>query len=246
MLRPKRAALVAIRGIVTAIFVLILGGSVSFANSRVDRAQARVAKSLAPQLKQVDAKLGNAVFLRIFKQPAQLELWIAANDASKPFQLLKSYPICAFSGALGPKQREGDLQAPEGIYFVGKSQLNPASRFHLSFNLGYPNAYEQNKGYTGSALMVHGNCVSIGCYAMTDPMIEEIYWALHAYFLKLPAAKVQVQAFPFALTPENLAANAKHPAHAFWSELQPIYQAFSDAQRPPKVQVGARYRLIAP
>ena len=218
--------------------------NVAAAPARLDAARPRVHATLAPLLAPVQSAAGRPVFIRIFKVESVLELWIAGTNKNATFQLLKSYPICTFSGALGPKIKEGDMQAPEGIYLVGQNQLNPFSRFHLSFNLGYPNAFDRAKGYTGSALMVHGSCVSIGCYAMTDPAIEEIYWLMSEYFAASLGAKVQVQALPFRLTADNLAAQQSHPFHAFWQSLAPIYQAFETTKVPPKVKIGKRYELF--
>ena len=232
---------------------LVMGGSAivmvastptTAASTRLHAASARVKTTLAPLLKTAQSAPGQAIFLRIIKAESLLEVWIAGAKPGSPFKLLKAYPICMFSGVLGPKTKEGDMQAPEGIYEVGQAQLNPFSQFHLSFNLGYPNAFDRAKGYTGSALMVHGNCVSIGCYAMTDPLIEEIYWLMSEYYAAKPGAKIQVQALPFRLSKENLSRYAEHPSHAFWQTLAPIYQVFEAAQLPPKVRIGKRYALL--
>jgi len=207
---------------------------------RAENAANRVLPALERNAKALNLRTGAPVFIRIFKQDAMLELWL---KGAQRYQLLRSYPICAFSGALGPKTKEGDGQAPEGIYHIYPKQMNPASRFHLSFNLGYPNAYDQAHGYTGSALMVHGNCVSIGCYAMTDAKIEEIY-TLMARAFAAGQQSIPVHAFPFRLTKEALAANSNRPFIDFWQELAPIYQAFEDDALPPKVLVqGRRYRI---
>ena len=127
--------------------------------------------SLRSSLEEKPLPVGAHIFIRIFKLERELELW--ARQGSR-FELIRIYPICYFSGQLGPKLREGDEQTPEGFYFVTPEQLNPNSRFHLSFNIGYPNRYDRAHGRTGAAIMVHGNCVSIGCFAMTDPIIEEL------------------------------------------------------------------------
>ena len=213
------------------------------ANAQAGRAESaanRVLAALEHDAKALNLQIGAPVFIRIFKQGAVLELWL---KGAQRYQLFRSYPICAFSGALGPKTMEGDGQAPEGIYQIKRAQMNPASRFHLSFNLGYPNAYDQAHGYTGSALMVHGNCVSIGCYAMTDAKIEEIY-TLMARAFAAGQLSIPVHAFPFRLTTDALAANKSQPYLNFWQELAPIYQAFEDHALPPKVLVVAgRYRV---
>jgi murein L,D-transpeptidase YafK len=226
----------------TAILGCLLMTTPPFAQA--DRAQT-AAQTVLPAL-QRDAKtlglrVGAPVFVRIFKQEAVLELWL---KGSARYQLFRSYPICAFSGALGPKRKEGDGQAPEGIYAITPQQMNPFSNFHLSFNLGYPNAFDQANGRTGSALMVHGNCVSIGCYAMTDAKIEEIYTLMSQAFAG-GQRTIAVHAFPFKLAPETLASYQEHPDFVFWRELQPIYQAFVTTALPPKVRVrGRHYELL--
>lgn len=116
---------------------------------------------------------GDQLFIRILKAEDKLELWASANN--KPYELYKTWTICAWSGGLGPKHKQGDGKSPEGFYATNKGLLNPNSRYHLAFNIGYPNAYDRANGYTGDFIMVHGNCVSAGCYAMTDVGIEEIY-----------------------------------------------------------------------
>lgn len=133
-------------------------------SSRAERAISGIEAQLKKELAEKDLKYGAPIFIRIFKDPGVLEVWVEAGEGV--FSKFKSYEICTFSGELGPKLREGDNQSPEGFYFVSSARLNPWSKFHLSFNLGYPNTYDRNHGRTGSALMVHGNCVSIGCYAI--------------------------------------------------------------------------------
>jgi murein L,D-transpeptidase YafK len=147
------------------------------------------------------------------------------------------------SGKLGPKLKEGDLQAPEGFYEVGKKQLNPMSRFHLSFNVGYPNAYDRYHGRTGSLIMVHGSNVSIGCFAMTDPVIEEIYLLVEAA-LKGGQEAVKVQVFPFRMTPEKMSAVEGEWAGFWRDELWPGYERFERTGVPPEVGVReGRYRV---
>lgn len=194
-------------------------------------------------LEEKGLALGSPAFIRIFKREAELELFVQGGDGR--FVLFRSYPVCAFSGDLGPKRRMGDGQAPEGFYFVPPAAMNPASRFHLSFNLGYPNAFDRSHGRTGSALMVHGNCVSIGCYAMTDPVIEEIWTVMDAAF-RAGQPYVRVHAFPFRLTQEALAAAAGSPHHAFWSNLKEGSDWFERNARPPDAGVRAgRYVFAA-
>lgn len=140
----------------------------------------RVTSGLEGDLAAMGLRLGAPIFIRIVKSSRELQLWVEGDQAE--FHLFRIYPICRYSGSLGPKLREGDMQSPEGFYFVTPRQLNPSSAFHLSFDLGFPNAYDRAHGRTGSYLMVHGRCVSIGCYAITNPGIEEIYALADAAF----------------------------------------------------------------
>jgi murein L,D-transpeptidase YafK len=196
-----------------------------------ERSRAAVAR-VEPRLKQALAKqgleLGAPVFIRIFKQPAVLELWIEKTNS---FHLFRTYPICAFSGALGPKLKEGDRQAPEGFYFVRPEQMNPNSRYHLSFNLGYPNAFDRHHGRTGSALMVHGECASIGCYAMGNDAIEEI-WTICTRAMENGQPFFRVHCFRFPLTPDNLKRHSKSSWREFWQEIKPIYDRFEETRIP--------------
>jgi murein L,D-transpeptidase YafK len=201
-------------------------------SERSRAAVARVEPRLQETLAKRGLKLGSPVYIRIFKQPAQLELWIQKDTT---FKLFRVYDICKFSGDLGPKLKEGDRQAPEGTYTVAPSQMNPNSSYHLSFNLGYPNAYDRHHRRTGSALMVHGACASIGCYAMGNDGIEEI-WTLCVRALEAGQPSFSVHCFPFRLTPENLQKHTAHPWIAFWRELQPIYQHFEQKRIPPRIR----------
>jgi len=172
------------------------------------------------------------ILVRIFKQESELEIW--KQDRSGKYALLKTYPMCRWSGKLGPKTRDGDRQAPEGFYHVSSGMLNPNSQYYLSFNLGYPNRLEAALGYTGDALMVHGACSSSGCYAMTDEGVAEIY-AVVRDALKGGQSSFQVQAFPFRMTPDNMAKYRSDPNFAFWTNLKEAYDIFDVSRRPPKV-----------
>jgi murein L,D-transpeptidase YafK len=187
------------------------------------------------------AQKGDRVFIRIFKEEALLEVWI---ETLQGYRHLKDYPICAYSGHLGPKRREGDRQAPEGFYRVHPSQLNPHSRFHLAFNLGYPNAYDRAHHYTGSYLMVHGDCRSVGCYAMTDEKIEEIYGLVDAA-LKHGQPYVPVHIFPFRMEDEAMDAHTQSRWYEFWMMLKEGYDYFEAEERPPLVEVqNGRYVIM--
>lgn len=211
--------------------------------SRAEQARLRVMPELSSALKKVGLELGDPVFMRIFKQEKTLELWL--RHGQNRFNLFRSYPICTYSGELGPKTRQGDGQAPEGFYEVGLDQLNPASQFHLSFNLGYPNRYERAQGWTGDYLMVHGSCVSIGCYAMGDAGIDEIYTLVEAA-LRNGQKRVSVHAFPFRFEDRHagLLANSKH--RDFWLQLEAGYRIFEQTRWPPRIHVQNRRYAIAP
>lgn len=210
-------------------------------SARARLAEQRVRERLTADLRAIGSDWGAPVFLRIYKQERELEVWARTPDGR--FALLDTWPICAFSGELGPKQREGDGQAPEGIYQVGAGQLNPASSYHLSFDLGYPNAFDRAHDRTGSYLMVHGQCVSIGCYAMTDPGIETIY-SLVAAALRHGQGRVQVHALPFRFGHDWEQAHADSPWLDFWRDLAHIDTRFETERIPPKVRVlHKRYQL---
>jgi len=210
-------------------------------NDRLREVLGRITPGLKAELKARGLCVGDPIFVRIFKIERRLELWMQRGDRYVRF---KDYPICAFSGTPGPKRQEGDQQAPEGFYQVGPAQMNPESTFHLSFNLGYPNAFEQAQGWTGSALMVHGSCVSIGCYAMTNAGIDQIY-ALGHYALLLGQDRFPVHAFPFELTSEKLFAYRTEPWIEFWRQLEPGFTFFEAHRVPPQVGVDkGRYSIV--
>lgn len=198
--------------------------------------------SLAENIEAIGGRVGDPVFIRIFKKEAELEVWMMP-EGERQYRLIQTYPICAFSGDLGPKLREGDRQSPEGFYYVTKSRLNPNSRFHLSFNLGYPNRYDRAHGRTGSFLMVHGDCVSIGCYAMTDSKIEEIYELVEQALVRGQKI-VRVHAFPFRMTEANMRHYRGHKWYHFWENLKEGYDWFEVHHVPPNVQVKQRKYLF--
>ena len=171
---------------------------------------------------------GKPVFIRIVKEKRELELHVEEDDA---WHLLKVYPIAGMSGELGPKQAEGDFQAPEGFYEVYPNALNPRSNHWLAFNVGYPNAYDRSLGRTGSYIMVHGGDSSVGCFAITDPAIEEVY-TLVDQALKAGQKCIPVQIYPFEMTPERMEREKHSPHHEFWQYLQPGWQ-FTHSRHAP-------------
>jgi murein L,D-transpeptidase YafK len=207
---------------------------------------------IMPALKQLPAetqvllaksgmKQDSPIFVRIFKEESQLEVWKAKDDGR--YYHFKTYPICSWSGELGPKVQAGDKQAPEGFYTVTPGQMNPNSQFHLAFNVGFPNSYDKVNGRTGSALMVHGDCRSAGCFAMTDALIEEIY-ALARESFRGGQTQFHVHAFPFRMSEENMKRYRNHKWYAFWKTLKQGYDDFELSRVPPKVAVCSRQYLV--
>jgi murein L,D-transpeptidase YafK len=211
----------------------------------------RAGKTLpgTPDLARLDDRLaalgverGAPVFIRIFKLESELELWVEKNGH---YELFATYPICLWSGRLGPKLREGDRQAPEGFYTVSAEQLNPNSRWHRSFNLGFPNAFDQAHGRTGTFLMVHGGCASIGCYAMTDEVVDEI-WGLVTAALDKTQERFAVHLFPFRMTERNLGLRRGQLWSDFWADLKKGYDLFETDRIPPVVGVCEGRYAFAP
>lgn len=251
--RRPRLSLITVIGLVAAIFAGVLivywpiiVEAIEHEIIRAERSKrwtlARAGRTLpgTPNLSNLPGRLaakeleaGAPIFMRIFKRDFELELWMLRDGR---FHRFATYPICLWSGHLGPKHKEGDRQSPEGFYTVDSTALNPASKYHRSFNLGFPNTFDRAHGRTGSFLMVHGGCASIGCYAMTDAVIEEI-WALVTAALKSGQERFQVQVFPFRMTERNMALHARSSDAPFWQQLKQGYDLFEDSRLPPRVSV---------
>ncbi len=183
------------------------------------------------------------ILMRAYKKESEIELWKRGADGR--YALLKTYPMCRWSGQLGPKTREGDRQAPEGFYAITPESMNANSSLYLSFNLGYPNAYDRSLGRTGTHLMVHGSCSSQGCFAMTDEAISELYAVVREAFAGGQRA-VQFQSYPFRMTPENLARHRQDPNMAFWRNLKEGSDRFEVTGAEPAVDLaGGRYAFDA-
>ena len=184
---------------------------------------------------------GDPIFIRIFKANSELELWMQKGAT---FVLLDTYPICFWTGTLGPKLREGDKQSPEGFYSVSLRQMRLPTRWRRSFDIGFPNAFDQANKRTGSHILVHGGCTSVGCYAMTDAVQDEIY-ALADAALAKGQDKFHVHVFPFRMTAETLGLHAGGPWSSFWADLQVGYDAFERTRIPPRIALcEQRYRVI--
>lgn len=199
-----------------------------------EKHQQPVSKSLSNRMKSKDMELKSPIMIRLFKQESELEVW--KKTRSGDYARLETYEICKWSGEIGPKIKEGDRQAPEGFYEVSPGRMNPFSSYYLSFNLGFPNKFDRAHNRTGSNLMVHGACSSRGCYAMTDEQIADIY-ALGRDSFMGGQRKFQVQAFPFRMTPENMAKNADSEHYEFWRMLKRGYDHFEVTKRPPAIEV---------
>jgi murein L,D-transpeptidase YafK len=219
---------------ILAINLITLAESKIPTSRRSRNAIRRVKPVLKKEFENKDLEYGSPIFIRIFKESKELEIWVKSENK---FKLFKTYKICTYgSGTLGPKTRRGDGQAPEGFYFVTSQRLNPVSNFHLSFDLGYPNKYDRTHKRTGGNLMVHGSCVSIGCYAMTDESIEEIFAIADASF-RNDQKFFRVHIFPFKMNEENIKKQKETEWYGFWNNLKEGYDFFEETKIPPNVEV---------
>ena len=166
---------------------------------------------------KIDTTASSPMLIRTYKKEAELKIWKMKSDGQ--YALLKTFPICRWSGQLGPKRVEGDMQVPEGFYAIAPGQMNPNSHYYLAFNVGYPNAYDRAYGRTGGSVMVHGVCSSAGCFSMTDKQVDDIY-AIARDALRGGQREIQLQSYPFHMTPENMAKYRLDPNIAFWKELK--------------------------
>jgi murein L,D-transpeptidase YafK len=201
---------------------------------------AKATKEVPPELlslfQQKRMAKHSPILLRIFKEEAELEVW--KQDVTGHFQLVKTYPICRWSGDLGPKQHEGDRQAPEGFYTITPALMNPNSNYYLAINTGFPNSFDKANDRDGSFLMIHGDCWSSGCYAMSDEQIAEIFAMARDSLAGRPF--FQVQAYPFRLTPANLARHRTNPNMPFWVMIKEGNDHFEATHLEPKVEVCDR------
>ena len=205
----------------------------------------RAMKELSPEmvtlLDQKNMPRESPILVRIFKEESELEVW--KQDTTGRFALVKVYPICRWSGDLGPKVREGDRQAPEGFYAITPGLMNPNSNYYLAINTGFPNAYDKANNRTGAFLMIHGDCSSRGCYAMTDEQIGEIYSLARESFLG-GQKSFQIQAYPFRMTPLNMARHRNNPNIAFWKMLKEGNDHFEVSRLEPRVDVCDRHYVF--
>lgn len=221
------------------------------APDRVDRQRAHGYGLLplpgTPDLARLDERLalkgltlGSPIYVRIYKVESELELWMLKGDQ---FVLLDTYPICHWSGTLGPKQREGDAQAPEGVYTVSQRQMRLRGRWQKAFNLGFPNPLDQIHSRTGSFILVHGGCSSVGCFAMTNPVIDEIYRIARAA-LSGPQERFHVHVFPFRMTAANMARYHDPEWREFWTNLKEVHDTFERTHRLPRIGICEQRYLV--
>lgn len=241
-MNPTAPAASPLRGRIIRYVAVFLGLSLAPSCGDRDKGQGRereVRVRITPDMKTALSEkglaLGSPVFIRAFKEEREFELFVK-DKASGKFILFRTYPIVAASGSLGPKLAEGDGQVPEGFYFVPPSAMHPNSRYHLAFNIGFPNAFDKANGRTGSFIMIHGSSVSIGCLAMTDAKIEEIYTICQAaHEGGQPFFRVHI--FPFRMTAERMEMAATNPNLPFWQNLKTGYDLFGKDRVPPNANV---------
>lgn len=218
--------------------VIVAGLSVSACQGALDGIGAKentpVPRKMVRKMKAKGMAKNAPIMLRIYKEDSELEVWKQTHTGR--YALLDTFDICKWSGKLGPKFKEGDRQAPEGFYRVNKHQMNPNSQYHLSFNMGFPNAYDRSRGRTGSHLMIHGACSSAGCYSMTDERVEVIY-ALARDAFSGGQKGFQIQAYPFRMTTKNMVKYRDHKHFKFWQMLKRGHDHFDITRIPPKVNV---------
>lgn len=245
-------------GVATACLVAAVHGASAIsielkdvAADRVERQRAAVEDRLplanTPDVGRFEQRLADAgvksgapMLMRIFKETSELEIWLEKGDR---FVLFATYPICHWSGTVGPKLREGDKQTPEGFYTVANRQLHHIGRWPRAIDIGFPNAFDKAHNRDGSYILMHGGCSSVGCFAMTNPVIGEVYGLAKAA-IRGGQRHIPVHVFPFRMTDAALAARASSPWHDFWGSLQEGYKSFERTGRPPRVSVcEGRYRV---
>lgn len=230
-------------GLASAVAFALLAGCSTQDALTIEHVSNRVEHPLPAKMRQKLARMNLSmsapIMIRIFKEEEVMEIWKA--DSQDRYKLVATYPICAWSGQLGPKRKEGDRQAPEGFYNVSQAQLNPNSQYYLSIDMGYPNKFDRAHGRTGRHLMIHGACSSSGCYSISDAAVLQVYAFAREAF-RGGQKQIQIQAFPFRMTAENMAKHRGSEHFEFWKNLKVGYDHFEITHRPPVVDVcGKQY-----
>ncbi len=226
-------------GLTVAAGALVAGCDDSYLDAGPGRSEHPISSATLEEMAKIDTTPSSPMLIRTYKKEAELEIWKMKSDGQ--YALLKTYPICRWSGQLGPKRTEGDMQVPEGFYAITPGQLNPNSHYYLAFNVGYPNAYDRAYGRTGGSVMVHGVCSSAGCFSMTDKQVDDIY-AIGRDALRGGQREIQLQSYPFRMTAENMAKYRLDPNIAFWKELKNGADHFEVTRTEPSVLIcGKQY-----
>lgn len=182
------------------------------------------------------------IYVRIFKFERILELW-AKSDPNSKYKLVRKFPMTAFSGRLGPKRAEGDLQIPEGFYHV--NGFNPASNYHLSLRFDYPNKSDiiRKKAHgAGGDIFIHGSNVTIGCVPIGNPGIEQLY-AIAVDARSNGQSKIPVHIFPFRMHSEtadsalSVTDGKNEILIEFWKELIPVFNYFENHREIPEIDI---------
>lgn len=213
------------------------------ASAQTDKASAPIPAATLALLSAKGSSASAPILLRAYKRESEIELW--KRNGTGRFVHIKTFPICRWSGQLGPKTKEGDRQTPEGFYTVARSQMNPNSAYYLSFDVGYPNVFDRALGRTGSAVMVHGICASMGCFAMTDQVAGELFSVAREAFAGGQSA-FQFQSFPFRMTAANLARYRNDTNIAFWRQLKEGSDRFEATGAEPTIRVASGRYAFAP
>jgi murein L,D-transpeptidase YafK len=228
-------------GLTVTTGALLAGCDDSYLDTGPGRSERPISTATLAQMAKIDTTPSAPVLIRTYKKEAELEIWKMKSDGR--YALLKTYPICRWSGQLGPKKVEGDMQVPEGFYTIEPGQMNPTSHYYLAFNVGYPNAYDRALGRTGGSVMVHGVCSSAGCFSMTDEQVADIY-AIARDAFRGGQREIQLQSYPFRMTPENMAKYRLDPNVAFWKELKNGADHFEVAKTEPSVLICGKHYVF--
>jgi len=219
----------------------IAGCDDSYLDAGPGRSQQPISSAVLAKMEALDTTPSSPTLIRTYKKEAELEIWKMKSNGE--YALLKTYPMCRWSGQLGPKKREGDMQVPEGFYSIAPGQMNPNSHYYLAFNVGYPNAYDRAYGRTGGNVMVHGVCSSAGCFSMTDEQVADIYAIARDSFAG-GQREIQLQSYPFHMTAENMAKFRLDPNIAFWKNLKDGSDHFEVTKTEPSVLVCGKHYVF--
>jgi murein L,D-transpeptidase YafK len=225
-------------GLIGAAGAMLAGCEDSYLPQGSGRSEQPISSATVAEMTKIDTTPSSPVLIRTYKKEAELEVW--KMNSQGQYALLKTYPMCRWSGQLGPKKREGDMQVPEGFYPISPGQMNPNSHYYLAFNVGYPNAYDRALGRDGGSVMVHGVCSSAGCFSMTDEQVADIY-AIARDAFRGGQHEIQLQSYPFHMTAENMTKYRLDPNIAFWEEIKKGADYFEVTKTEPPVLVCNRH-----